>query len=417
MDISVIGLGYIGLPTAALLASKGHDVTGVDIDESIVEIINSGKIHITEPGIADLVKDSVKSKKLKASTSLSKSDVFLIAVPTPFIEKEGKKTPNIQYILNAVESIAPVIKKGDLVILESTSPIGTTDIINEKLSSLRKDISFPCSKNLQADIAIAYCPERVIPGETIKELQANSRVVGGISNNCSKAAKKFYELFVQGDVIETNAKTAEMAKLAENASRDVQIAFANELSMVAHQAEVNIWELIDLINLHPRVNVLQPGPGVGGHCIAVDPWFLISDYPKTSKLMAKAREINDEKINWVTEEVKKLVHKYREENKHVDKVKVACFGLTYKKDTDDLRESPALKITEELSNDINIEIIAVEPNINVSNLKGLKIYSTEEAFEIAEVSVMLVDHMAFPSTSPTKYYIDTRGIWSSQKNN
>lgn len=376
--ISVIGLGYIGLPTAALLANKGFQVEGIDIDQSIVDTVNSGKIHIVEPNLENYVEKAVKEKCLHASLTPSESDIFIIAVPTPF--HEGY-TPNIDYIISATKMIAPFIKKNNIVILESTSPVGTT----EKIEQILKEEGINTKH-----IYISHCPERVLPGNIMKELVYNDRIVGGINPQSTKKTIDFYNKFVEGEIFPTNAKTAEMAKLTENSFRDVNIAFANELSILCDNLNIDINELIELANRHPRVNILNPGPGVGGHCIAVDPWFIINKDPENAKIIKLAREINLYKTQWVIEKIKDAALEFEKANGK--KPIIACFGLAFKPDIDDLRESPALYIAQEL-NQNGYKILAVEPNIN--NHPSLQLVNIREANDNADIFTMLVAHKEF----------------------
>ncbi|MDR0762404.1 MAG: UDP-N-acetyl-D-mannosamine dehydrogenase, partial [Campylobacteraceae bacterium] len=341
--VSVIGLGYIGLPTAAMFAAGGIKVIGVDVNQYAVDTINQGKIHIVEPELDKLVSNVVASGYLKAVTKPKTADAFIIAVPTPF---KDKHEPDLSYIESAAEAIAPVLKKGDLVILESTSPVGATEQMAERLSSKRSDLTFPQTHGEDSDIRVAHCPERVLPGRILKELVENDRIIGGMTPKCSNAAVKLYKSFVKGECIITDAKTAEMCKLTENSFRDVNIAFANELSIICDKLGINVWELISLANRHPRVNILQPGCGVGGHCIAVDPWFIVSKTPKEAKLIRTAREVNSHKPEWVVDKVDEAISRFLKENpqKNKNNITVACFGLAFKPDIDDLRESPAVEI-------------------------------------------------------------------------
>jgi UDP-N-acetyl-D-mannosaminuronic acid dehydrogenase len=394
-NICVIGLGYIGLPTASLLATKGYDVLGVDVSESIVSTINSGKVHIVEPDLDILVKSAVNSGKLKASLQPKQADVFIIAVPTPF--KEGYQ-PDLAYVEQATRLISPYVKKGNLIILESTSPTGTTDETVAKILKAE-------GHNIEKDIFVAHCPERVLPGQILHELVANDRIVGGINKESTKQAASFYREFVKGDILETDARTAEMAKLTENSFRDVNIAFANEISIICDEHSINPWELINLANRHPRVNILQPGPGVGGHCIAVDPWFIISKSPDTSKLIRAAREVNDYKTDWVIQKVIEKASRFKNPL-------IACLGLAFKADVDDLRESPALRIALQLKQENIGEIIACEPNIE--SHKEIDLFSLEDAIKKADILLLLVDHKPFIKLSSAdlkeKFIIDTRGV-------
>ncbi|SEA58453.1 UDP-N-acetyl-D-mannosamine dehydrogenase [Alkalimonas amylolytica] len=407
--ISVIGLGYIGLPTAAVIASRGVQVHGVDISEHAVDTINQGKIHIVEPDLDMLVQAAVSTGKLKASTEAEAADVFMIAVPTPF---KGDKKPDLSYIEAAIHTIAPHVNKGNLIILESTSPVGTTEKIAQWLAQLRPDLRMPHANAEQSDVFIAHCPERVLPGRVLQELVSNDRIIGGISPRCAHKAMELYQLFVRGECLVTDARTAEMAKLTENSFRDVNIAFANELSMICDHLKINVWELIQLANRHPRVNILSPGPGVGGHCIAVDPWFIVDSAPEQAKMIRLAREVNDAKPHYVMDRVKKAADEFK-------KPVIACLGLAFKADIDDLRESPALDIAKELTEQRIGEVLWVEPNIR-SLPKAYQAFtpqlvSLHEALERAHILVVLVDHKQFKSLKPgdvaAKVVIDTRGLF------
>lgn len=416
--ISVIGLGYIGLPTAAMFASKNVNVIGIDINPEIVSTINRGEIHIVEPELDQIVHKTVNSGYLRASLTIEPADVFLIAVPTPF---KANYQPDLTYINEACKSIALVLKAGDLVILESTSPVGTTEKISTWLSKLRPDLTFPCQSSDEiADINIAYCPERVLPGSVVKELISNDRVIGGITQECSNRCVELYKIFVQGECIITNARTAEMAKLTENASRDVNIAFANELSMICDDLNINVWELISLANHHPRVNILQPGPGVGGHCIAVDPWFIISKSPDEAKLIRAAREVNNSKPIWVLNKIKKSIIDFIFTNheKSLSDVKIAFFGLTFKPNIDDFRESPALNIVTEFLEETLINAMVVEPFIDsLPAVLQNKVMLTSIDYALAncDILILLVDHDQFKkipySKVENKVVIDTKGVW------
>ena len=406
--ISVIGLGYIGLPTAAIIASRGVDVIGVEVNQHTVDIINQGEIHIVEPDLDIVVRSSVQTGKLKATITPEPADAFMIAVPTPF---KDNHQPDLSYIEAAAKAIAPVLEKGNLVILESTSPVGTTEKIAKWLEQARPDLTFPLDGRENADINVAHCPERVLPGYVLQELVSNDRVVGGLTTACAKKAVTLYELFVKGDCLITNARTAEMAKLTENSFRDVNIAFANELSLICDTLNINVWELVKLANRHPRVNILKPGPGVGGHCIAVDPWFIVSSDPANAKIIRTAREVNDSKPLYVVDRVREAAERFK-------KPVIACLGLSFKADIDDLRESPAMNIVEQLTTSIDGEILVVEPNINdlPSSLEG-KVRKTElnKAINGADIVLLLVDHKEFRDIQADMLHncicIDTRGIW------
>lgn len=417
--ISMIGLGYIGLPTAAMFASRKMKVIGVDVNQSAVDTINKGQIHIVEPELDMIVGAAVSQGFLRATTRPEVADAFLIAVPTPF---KGDHEPDLSYVESAAKSIAPVIKKGDLVILESTSPVGATEQVADWLADARPDLTFPQQAGEKADVNIAYCPERVLPGKVVQELVNNDRIIGGMTPKCSLRAISLYRAFVEGQCIETNARTAEMCKLTENSFRDVNIAFANELSMICDELNIDVWELIRLANHHPRVNILQPGPGVGGHCIAVDPWFVVSQSPKLAKLIRAAREVNDSKPEWVINKVLTAVGGFLVD--HPDRVAasvtVACLGLTFKPDIDDLRESPALEIAVRLAHEHPGRLLCVEPNIfDLPN--ALKARASLEpinsAISLADIIIVLVDHKSFKRVSlgnlTNKQIIDIRGILSN----
>ena len=418
--ISVVGLGYIGLPTAAMFASKGKYVIGVDVNQKTVDIINAGDIHIVEPDLDVIVREAVLQGYLRAVTIPEPADAFLIAVPTPFVSVGTESEipqPDLSFIESAAKAVAIVLKKGDLVVLESTSPVGTTEKIAVWLAEWRPDLTFPQNDGEESDIRIAYCPERVLPGQVVRELVENDRLIGGVTQKCSEAAIHLYETFVKGSCVITNARTAEMAKLTENASRDVGIAFANELSIICDKLNIDVWELIDLANRHPRVNILRPGPGVGGHCIAVDPWFIVSNSPDESVLIHAARNVNDSKPNWVVNKVEAAVYRLREALLGVSKRKitVALYGLAFKADIDDLRESPAVGIVKSVSSLAEIDILVVEPNIEMlpDDLAFCDLVSNEMANELADIHVLLVNHQAFYQTKPTRgLIIDTQGIWS-----
>ena len=340
--VSVVGLGYIGLPTAAVIASRGIEVIGIDVNQHAVDTINQGEIHIVEPDLDIVVRSAVMTGKLKATTVPEAADAFMVAVPTPF--KGDNHEPDLSYIESAAKAIAPVLEKGNLVVLESTSPVGAPEKMAGWLAEARPDLTFPQKSGDAADIKVAHCPERVLPGYVLQELVSNDRVIGGMSDACNKRAVELYQTFVRGECILTNSRTAEMAKLTENSFRDVNIAFANELSLICEKLKINVWELIKLSNRHPRVNILNPGPGVGGHCIAVDPWFIVNSCPEEAKVIATAREVNDGKPHWVIDQVKQAADEFK-------KPVIACLGLAFKADIDDLRESPALDITTKLANE------------------------------------------------------------------
>jgi len=396
MTVSVIGLGYIGLPTAAMFASRKVKVIGVDINQHAVDTINRGEIHIVEPELDMIVQAAVTGGFLRATTKPEPADAFLIAVPTPF---KGDHVPDLIYVQAATESIAPVLKKGDIVILESTSPVGTTEQMLQWLISARPDLRFPIEGvDISAiDVNIAYCPERVLPGHVVRELVANDRVIGGLTEACSKRAAEIYRVFVEGDLHFTNARTAEMAKLTENSYRDVNIAFANELSLICDKLDINVWDLIKLANHHPRVNILQPGCGVGGHCIAVDPWFIVDKTPDEARIIRTAREVNDHKPLWVLEKVKAAISSLIASGRDETSITVAILGLAFKPNIDDLRESPALYIAKKISTETRANLILVEPNIEFlpKDIANRLLVSVEDAVSQADVIVLLVNHQEF----------------------
>jgi UDP-N-acetyl-D-mannosaminuronic acid dehydrogenase len=394
--ISMIGLGYIGLPTATLFASRKKKVIGVDVSKVAVETINQGKIHIVEPELDILVHAAVTEGYLVATTSPQSADAFLIAVPTPFTD--GHK-PDLSYVEAAAKSIAPVLRRGNLVVLESTSPVGTTEKLAKWLSDARPDLTFPQQAGEDADIQIAYCPERVLPGRVVHELVANDRVIGGMTRKASQKATELYKVFVEGELITTDSRTAEMCKLTENSSRDVSIAFANELSLICDKLDIDVWELIRLANRHPRVNILQPAAGVGGHCIAVDPWFIVDSAPEVARMVRTAREVNDHKPVWVVEKIKAAIVDVlsKKPNSRMSDVKVACLGLAFKPNIDDLRESPAVEVAKQIMK-VGCQVLAVEPNIEqlpVRLTDGMTLVSLEAALEQADVLCVLVKHQPF----------------------
>ncbi|MDH5217050.1 MAG: UDP-N-acetyl-D-mannosamine dehydrogenase [Gammaproteobacteria bacterium] len=393
--VCVIGLGYIGLPTASLLGTKGYKVHGVDVSQKVVDTINGSGIHIVEPDLDILVKSAVGAGNLVASLEPCEADVFIIAVPTPF---KDNYAPDLSYVEEATRKIETYVKPGNLVILESTCPVGTTDeVVGKILSDAGHDI--------ENDVMIAHCPERVLPGRILIELVQNDRVVGGINEKSTKKAVEFYQTFVSGKVLETNAKTAELVKLTENSYRDVNIAFANELSLISDSENINVWDVIRLANRHPRVNILYPGPGVGGHCIAVDPWFIVNRSPEHAKLIRVAREVNDAKPEWVLNKVRQNASKFK-------KPVIACLGLAFKADVDDLRESPALQIVRQILKESIGEVLVCEPNLKEHSEFALK--SLNEAVKYADIILVLVNHKEFMNLSASslseKLVIDTRGI-------
>jgi len=415
MIVSVIGLGYIGLPTAAILTSKGVNVVGVDVNQHAVDIINQGKIHIVEPELDVLVSKAIEKGLLKAAIEPEKADVFMVAVPTPF---KGNYEPDLSYIKSAAKAIAPVLKKGDLVILESTSPVGSTEKMMEWMKAERPDLSFPKygDNDSEYDIAVAHCPERVLPGYVIQELVENDRIIGGVTTQCAEQARDLYKIFVEADCLITDCRTAELSKLVENSFRDVNIAFANELSLICDKLDINVWEMIKLANRHPRVNVLQPGPGVGGHCIAVDPWFIVDSAPDEAKLIRTARLVNDAKPSFILNKIDNVVTTI---GKNKSELIIACLGLAFKPDIDDLRESPALNIAQKVGLMGFGKVLLVEPNIDQipeGFESNAEMASIEESLKVSDIVMLLVDHSQFKTMNlnllSNKQIIDTRGIWS-----
>ncbi len=408
-QVAVVGLGYIGLPTAAVLASYGWNVCGVDVSEKVVETVNAGGVHIEERDLDRLVSEAIETGRLTASTTVPSAHFYMIAVPTPLTEEN---LPDISYVESAARAIAPRIQAGACVIVESTSPVGTTERVAQIIATLRPDLTVPVfGEQRSGDIALAYCPERVLPGKIVRELVQNDRVIGGVTPACAARAKALYSSFIEGDCLTTNARVAETVKLVENSFRDVNIAFANELSVVADDLGVDVWDVIRLANRHPRVNVLQPGPGVGGHCIAVDPWFLVSGSPKAARLIRTAREVNDFKSNYTERRIRALLDA-------VPDGKVALLGLAFKPDIDDFRESPALEIALSLARTRGQRIMVVEPFAkdlpNGFAGTGAQLAGLDEALEQAEIVVVLVDHTAFKHLTPEalkgKLVYDTRGM-------
>ncbi|MBM74417.1 MAG: UDP-N-acetyl-D-mannosamine dehydrogenase [Proteobacteria bacterium] len=404
-SVCVMGLGYIGLPTASVLATKGFSVLGVDVKPDIIDTINRGEVHIVEPDLHRLVHAAVDSGLLKASLEPQPAQTFIIAVPTPFEENQGEKKPDLSYIEGAVKAIAPHLKENNLIVLESTSPVGTTEIIAQQIAKIRSDLLDEEGRSLK--LQIAHCPERVLPGKILQEIIENDRIVGGIDEASTQKAAQFYRTFVRGAVITTNSRTAEMAKLVENSFRDTNIAFANELSMLCDQLEIDVWELIQLANRHPRVNILNPGPGVGGHCLAVDPWFIVSRSPKKAQLIRQARKVNEYKPHYVVQKIKSCADRLRSPI-------IGCMGLSYKPNIDDLRESPALEVTRALIQAIpEAKILACEPHIR--RLDGITLVSLDELLRRSDIVVGLVAHDTFRIVSRArlegKMVIDTCGMF------
>lgn len=408
--VAMVGLGYIGLPTAAVLASRGVSVLGIDINQAAVDTINSGGIHIVEPDLDAVVSAVVKRGLLRATTRPEPADAFVIAVPTPF---KGDHEPDLRHVESAAKSIAPVLRPGNLVILESTSPVGATEQMAQWLAEARPDLTFPHQAGADAQIRIAYCPERVLPGKVLTELVENDRVVGGLTPECAERAAALYRIFVKGACLITNARTAEMCKLTENSFRDVNIAFANELSLICDHLDINVWDLVRLANHHPRVNILQPGPGVGGHCIAVDPWFIVHSSPVNARMIRTAREVNDGKPHYV-------VGRIEEAASNTAEPVVACLGLAFKPDIDDLRESPAMEIVHLLAERKIGRLLVVEPHVSqmpaaLAGLDNVEFATLNDALQRANVIAMLVNHREFYGVTKEqlagKRVIDTRGVW------
>lgn len=407
--ISVIGLGYIGLPTAALLASRGYQVIGVDTNQAVVDSVNAGNAHFAETDLNMLVRAAVASNSLVARTKPELADIYIVAVPTPL---NADKSPDLTAVEAAFDSIAPQLKAGDLVILESTCPVGTTEAMVDRLYSLLPD--------LRHNIHVAYCPERVLPGQILKELVENDRVVGGITPACTQKALDFYQSFVKGECFPTDSKTAELCKLTENSFRDVNIAFANELSIVCDQQGIDVWQLIKLANRHPRVNVLQPGCGVGGHCIAIDPWFIVNQAPESTQLLQAARAVNDSKTQWVLQKIHDAVDTHQAD--HGVLPKIACLGITFKANVDDVRESPALEIAGNLAENFPGQVHVVEPNLKnlPEALQNQRVnhVSLDQASQEADLLVLLVDHNEFKKTPINSHkqqtVLDFKGLWGTQ---
>ena len=408
--VCVIGLGYVGLPTAAILASRGFDVLGVDVNAETVSLINQGKVHIVEPDLDIMVNGAVARGKLKAATEPQPADAFIIAVPTPFVDDHK---PDLSYLRAAAESVAGVLEEGDLIIIESTVPVGTTAAVCEWLAEARPQLRFPHQAGSEADVRVAHSPERVLPGRILLELARNDRVIGGVSTLCGERAARLYRRFVNGECLITTARTAELVKLAENAYRDVNIAFANELSLVCDRLGLNVWDVAALANRHPRVDILKPGPGVGGHCIAVDPWFMIDSAPDETPLIRAARGVNDAKPAHVAAQVLAAAADF-------PTPRIACRGLSYKADIDDLRESPALEVVRILAAQGKGDILVVEPHAShlpesLVALGRVTAVDLDRALDEADIVVLLVDHQSFKAVPPErlegKVVIDTRGLW------
>jgi UDP-N-acetyl-D-mannosaminuronic acid dehydrogenase len=390
--VCVVGLGYIGLPTAAMLASRGHEVVGCDVNENVLRNLNEGQPHFYEPDLQMLLTAAVHTGRLKAQRNPVEADYYVLAVPTPF--HDGKK-PDLSYVDAATDSIAPYLQKGSTVILESTSPVGTTERLTQRLSAARPDLSFPRYKQADAefDVCVAHCPERILPGQMVRELVSNDRIIGGLTDACAKSALALYESFVEGEAFVTDSRTAELVKLIENSYRDVNIAFANELSFICDELGVDVWQAIGLANKHPRVNILRPGAGVGGHCIAVDPWFIVDAAPGAARLIRTAREVNDAKPHWVVDQILKHAERFR------DPV-VACYGIAYKPNVDDVRESPSIEIVEHLAKRENLKVLVVEPNLSdlpdsLRKHPNVRLVTVDDARRDADIVALLVGHKQF----------------------
>lgn len=414
--VCVVGLGYIGLPVASMLASRGHEVIGYDVSEKAVASVNSGHAHFFEPDLDMLLKAAVSTGRLRAQSSPAEADFFVIAVPTPFAENHR---PDLSYVDAATKAIAPYLKAGSTVVLESTSPVGTTERMTASLAEARQDLRFPSYKNMdaQADVAVAHCPERILPGQMVRELVSNDRIIGGMTENCSKAAEKLYDSFVSSQMFITDCRTAEFVKLIENSYRDVNIAFANELSQICAKLGVDVWKAIELANRHPRVSILQPGAGVGGHCIAVDPWFIVNSAPEESRLIRTAREVNDGKPHW-------LAHKIKQ---HADRFKnpvVSCFGIAYKPDVEDIRESPSLEVVKMLAADSDIRLMVCDPMLKelpnqLRCFNKVSFNSIDEACQTSDIVAFLVGHRQFQRMDPNlflnKVVVDAIGLLSKPR--
>jgi UDP-N-acetyl-D-mannosaminuronic acid dehydrogenase len=413
--VSMIGLGYIGLPTAAMFAARRTRVVGVDVNQRAVDTINQGRIHIVEPELDMIVRSAVAEGFLRATTRPEEADAYLIAVPTPF---KGDHEPDVSYVRAAAESIAPVLQRGNLVVLESTSPVGTTEQLVGWLAAARPDLRFPMQGHTDIDVNVAYCPERVLPGHVVRELVENDRIIGGLTPRCSERAVALYRIFVDGELLVTNARTAEMCKLTENSFRDVNIAFANELSVICDKLDINVWDLIRLANRHPRVKILQPGAGVGGHCIAVDPWFIVDKTPDQARLIKTARVVNDDKPDWVVGKVMSAIRDKVQSGRRAEDLTVALLGLAFKPNIDDLRESPALHIVESLVPAAKSRFLIVEPNVEhaPASLGDLSLSTTAEALAQADIVVRLVAHKEFENVGKSlradQVAIDAVGLLS-----
>ena len=415
MKICTVGLGYIGLPTAAMLASRGHEVIGLDVNEKVVEAVNAGQAHFQEPDLQMLLSASVDTGRLRATTTPEPAEFFIIAVPTPMVNQG----PDMAYVEAAARTIAPVLEKGNVVILESTSPVGSTERMGEILAGERPDLKFPRYRDEDsvADVALCHCPERILPGQMLRELVSNDRIIGGLTTDCAHKAARLYQTFVMGTCYVTDSRVAELCKLSENAYRDVNIAFANELSVICDRLGVDVWQVRELANQHPRVSILQPGAGVGGHCIAVDPWFIVSSAPEEARLIRMAREVNDDKPHRVVRSIARIAERLKQP-------RIACYGITYKPDVDDVRESPALEIVEMVAALEDAQVMVVEPNLDelpaaLASLPNVNLATSDEAREQADIVAFLVGHRQFGRLEGdsflSKAVIDTTGLFSTRK--
>lgn len=415
MKVCTVGLGYIGLPTAAMLASRGHEVIGLDVKQDVVDLINAGQAHFQEPDLQMLLSAAVDTKRLRATTTPEPAEFFLIAVPTPMVNE----APDMSFVESAARTIAPVLEKGNVVILESTSPVGSTERLAEIFAEERPDLTFPRyrDEDSQADVALCHCPERILPGQMLRELVSNDRIIGGMTLDCANKAARLYQSFVMGTCYVTDSRVAELCKLSENAYRDVNIAFANELSIICDKLGTDIWQVRELANQHPRVNILMPGAGVGGHCIAVDPWFIVDSAPEEARLIRMARVVNDDKPHRVVANVAKLANRFKVPT-------VACYGITYKPDVDDVRESPAMEIVEEVAKVEGAQVLVVEPNLSelpkaLAGLPNVKLVTSDEAREQADIVTFLVGHRQFKRLDAdsflSKAVVDTTGMFSTRK--
>lgn len=415
MKVCTVGLGYIGLPTAAMLASRGHEVIGLDVNDKVVEAVNAGTAHFQEPDLQMLLSAAVDTKRLRATTTPEPADYFLIAVPTPMVDE----APDMAFVEAAARTIAPVLAKGNVVILESTSPVGSTERLAEIFTEERPDLTFPRyrDEDRSADVALCHCPERILPGQMLRELVSNDRIIGGLTSDCAQKAAALYQSFVMGTCYITDSRVAELCKLSENAYRDVNIAFANELSIICDKLDVDVWQVRELANQHPRVNILTPGAGVGGHCIAVDPWFIVHGAPEEARLIRMARQVNDHKPHHVVQKVAKLANRFKVPT-------IAVYGITYKPDVDDVRESPALEIAEALAGLEGAQLLVVEPNLSAlpAGLAGranVRHATSDEAREAADIVVLLVGHRQFKRIEADSYLskavVDATGIFSTRK--